>query len=349
MNSPGHQLLSRDAFREGVFTRDKGRCVFCGNPAKDAHHIIERRLWDDGGYYLDNGASVCQEHHLACEMTTISVEDVRLACGITKPILPTQFYDSESYDKWGNNILANGQRLRGELYFDESVQKILKEGGVLDTFTNRVKFPRTFHAPWSEGIHDDDRVAPNMDRFIGKRVIVHEKMDGENTTMYNDYIHARSIDGRSHPSRDWVKGLHGRIAHDIPQDWRVNVENMYAQHSIAYSNLKSYAYGFHVWNERNVCLAWDDDVEWFELLGIEACPVIYDGLYDEKIIRGLYDPKRDWETREGYVIRIADSFSYADYRYCVAKFVRRGHVQTTKHWMHGQAIIPNKLAEFIKS
>src|SRR5271163_2337560 len=80
--------------REGTLARDKGRCVFCDNPAKDAHHIIERRLWDDGGYYLDNGASVCREHHLACEMTTISVEDVRLACGVTKPIIPSHLYDS---------------------------------------------------------------------------------------------------------------------------------------------------------------------------------------------------------------------------------------------------------------
>ena len=79
----------------------------------------------------------------------------------------------------GNNTLSNGQRLRGELYFDESVQKSLSLGGVLDLFTNRVKYPRTYHTPWSPGIHDDDRVMPNMDRFIDKRVIVFEKLDGD--------------------------------------------------------------------------------------------------------------------------------------------------------------------------
>lgn len=344
MKVSGRTLLSREAFREGVFARDQHKCVFCGTPAVDAHHIIERRLWSDGGYYIDNGASVCTPCHLKCEMTVISVEEVREACGITKPIIPDHLYE-DPMDKWGNPILPNGQRLRGELFFDESVQKILAEGGLLTQFTNRVKFSRTHHVPWSPGIHDDDRVLTSMERFIGRRVIVHEKMDGENTTMYNDYIHARSIDGRHHPSRDWVKGLWGRIKHDIPQDWRVNVENMYAQHSIAYDQLRSYAYGFHVWNERNVCLSWDDDVEWFELLGIEPCPVIYDGIYDEKLIRDLYDEDRDWDTREGYVMRTADGFSYGDYRHCVGKFVRRGHVQTNKHWMHGQAIVPNKLAD----
>jgi hypothetical protein len=342
--SPDHQLLSREAFREGTLARDRHRCVFCSETKNIvAHHILERRLWSDGGYYLANGASVCEPHHMECERTVISVEDVRAACGITKPIIPDHLYDDEIYDKWGNNILGNGMRLRGELFFDESVQKVLGQGGVLNLFTNRVKFPRTYHLPWSLGINDDDRVMTDLSRFIGKRVIVHEKMDGENTTMYSDYLHARSIDGRSHSSRDWVKGLWGRVAHDIPQDWRVIAENMYAKHSIAYDSLPSYALGFQVWNEKNVCLAWDDTADWLDMLEIERCPKIYDGLYDEKIIRGLYNEKTDWETREGYVMRVAEAFSYRDYRHCVGKFVRKGHVQTTKHWMHGQRIEVNGL------
>ena len=179
--SNGRILLSRDAFREGVFARDQHKCVFCEQPAVDAHHILERRLWgDSGGYYLDNGASVCADHHMQCEMTVISVEDVRDACGILKPILPDHLYDDAIYDKWGNIILANGMRLRGELFFDESVQKVLGQGQVLGLFTNRVKYPRTYHAPWSEGITDDDRMHKDMSVFVGRRVIVSTKMDGEN-------------------------------------------------------------------------------------------------------------------------------------------------------------------------
>lgn len=336
-------LLARDAFRDAVFARDAGLCVFCKAPAKHAHHLIERRLWPDGGYYVDNGIAVCDHHHLACEMTNLSVEDGRLAAGITRIVVPDQFYAEDPIDKWGNGILSNGLRLRGELFHDESVQKILAAGKMLDRFTNRVKAPRTYHVPWSPGIHDDDRVMSSLERFIGERVIVHTKMDGESTSCYPDYIHARSIDGPSHPSRDWIKGLWGSFRQDIPQDWRVIIENMFARHSIAYDDLLSYAIGFQVWNERNVCLPWDATKEWLILLGIEPCPVIYDGIYDEKLIRGLYDEKRDWATCEGWVIRIAGSFSYAEYRHCVAKFVRARHVQTNKHWMRGQPIVPNKL------
>ena len=43
-------LLTRDEFREGVFARDHNNCVICGEPAADAHHIVERRLFSDGGY-----------------------------------------------------------------------------------------------------------------------------------------------------------------------------------------------------------------------------------------------------------------------------------------------------------
>jgi 5-methylcytosine-specific restriction endonuclease McrA len=48
-----HPLLTRDRFRESVLARDNHACVVCkrkGIPL-DAHHIIERRLFPDGGYY----------------------------------------------------------------------------------------------------------------------------------------------------------------------------------------------------------------------------------------------------------------------------------------------------------
>src|SRR3954471_24725759 len=98
-------LLTRDAFREAVFARDKGKCLLCPAPAADAHHIIERRLWPDGGYYLSNGASLCQTHHLAAEMTMVSCDQIREAAGIAKVHLPEDMYEDEIYDKWGNILL----------------------------------------------------------------------------------------------------------------------------------------------------------------------------------------------------------------------------------------------------
>ncbi len=336
-------LLTREAFREAVFARDNHRCVFCPEPAVDAHHIIERRLWPDGGYYLDNGASVCGAHHILCEETVLSVEDVREAAGIRKVLVPPHLYADTRMDKWGNPILEDGRRLPGELFDDESVRKILAAGGMLERFTHWVKYPRTHHLPWSLGMHDDDRVLPSLDGFHGKRVIVTEKMDGENTTLYRDYIHARSVDGRSHPSRNWVKGFWAQVCGDIPERWRLCGENLYARHSIGYAALPSFFMGFSLWNECNVCLPWNETLEWFQLLGVTPVPVLYDGIFDEARIRALWGDSQ-WDASEGYVVRVADAIPYADFRFLMGKFVRRGHVQTNKHWMHGQRIEPNSLA-----
>ncbi len=128
-------LLTRDEFRAQVFVRTGGKCVFCERAAVDAHHILERKLFvATGGYFADNGAAVCAEHHWACETTQLSVEEVRAAAGIAKPVLPPGFDGSRSYDKWGNRILSgnwSGYRIAGPLINDAGARKALAIGGVL--------------------------------------------------------------------------------------------------------------------------------------------------------------------------------------------------------------------------
>ncbi len=343
------KLLTRDAFREGVKARDQHRCVFCGSTENlDAHHIIERRLFTEpeekGGYFLDNGATVCEEHHRGCEMTTISVEQVRDACGITHPVIPQYAYADERYDKWMNLILPNGNRTKGPLFNDISVQKVLEKGGVLSLFTPQVKYGRTLHLPWSESVNSDDRTMSDMAHWAGREVVVTEKMDGENTSIYRDYLHARSVDGRSHPSRNLLKAFASRWQHDLPEWWRLCGENLYARHSIAYDELIHHFMGFSIWDEANDCLSWDDTMVWFELLGVTPVPVLYRGIYDEQKIRSLWTPDMR-DNSEGYVMRLADRFNYAEFRLYMAKFVRKDHVQTIKHHWMAQKIIPNGFIE----
>jgi hypothetical protein len=334
------KLLSRDEFREGVFKRDGHKCVVCKEPAADAHHIIERRLFPDGGYYLDNGASVCGECHIKAEETTISCDDLREACGIKTAILPPHLYRDQMYDKWGNPILSNGNRLPGDLFNDASVQKILAP--VLHLFDKRVKYPRTYHLPWSPGATKDDRVLSEDETqaaFGGKEIVITEKMDGENTTMYSSCLHARSTDYEHHPSRSWVRALHARIAYDIPEGWRVCGENCFAKHSIKYENLEDYFLMFSIWNDKNICLDWDQTKEWAQLLGLKMVPAIFEGkMEDSKINLSKFD----FDKIEGYVIRVRDSFHYSQFRKSVGKYVRKNHVQTHGHWMRN-AVEPNKV------
>ena len=225
----------------------------------------------------------------------------------------------------------------------EPVQKVFKEAKILDQFTDkRMKYPRTYHLPWSDGlINDDKRIEYMGDLASCDDIVVTLKMDGENISLYHDYIHARSINMNPHESRNWVKSLHGSIKNDIPKDYRLCGENMYAKHSIHYSNLKSYFYLFSVWN-KDECLSWDETVEWAQLLNLETVPVLYRGPWDEEKVKSLYSEYYNNNEMEGYVVRVADNFKYIDFKTKVSKMVRKSHVQTDEHWM-SQEIVPNKL------
>lgn len=322
-------LLTRDQFREAVFARDKHTCVYCQKPGVDAHHIMERRLFDDGGYYLDNGVTLCSECHLAAEATTITCESLRERAGIVVPCLPPQLEADGSYDKWGNPTLPNGQRFRGELFDEPGVQRALQP--VLYLFTKKVKYPRTYHVPWSPNLQNDDRMMDTTERWNGMEVVITEKMDGENTTMYNDYMHARSLELESAVWRDRIKPIWSAIKYDLPDGWRVCGENVSAKHSVRYNGLQSYFLMFSIWNEHNVCLSWDESVEWATLLGLKHVPVLYRGMWSEEGCRALCDTI-DPETQEGLVIRPAAGFAFRDFRNVVGKWVRKGHVQTDEHW-----------------
>ena len=65
------------------------------------------------------------------------------------------------------------------------------------------KYGRTYHLPQSPGVTSDDKVLRDLSVLAAaEEVIFTEKMDGENTTIYNDGCHARSPDSGYHPSRD---------------------------------------------------------------------------------------------------------------------------------------------------
>lgn len=210
----------------------------------------------------------------------------------------------------------------------------------MEHLTSYVKYPRTPHLPWSPGASLDDECLADTTLFAGRDVVVTEKMDGENTSMYSNYMHARSIDGRHHPSRDFVKALHAALAYSIPEGWRLCGENLYARHSLAYDNLPGYFFLFSVWNADNFALSWDETTQWAEVLGLPVPTVLYRGMWNEPVLRAL---PIDTSVSEGYVVRTTAGFFYGEFAQRVAKWVRPRHVQTGEHWMHA-AVVPNTLA-----
>lgn len=216
----------------------------------------------------------------------------------------------------------------------------------------RYKYPRTPHLSWSPGRSIDDIIMATQ-HWRGRKCVMTEKVDGENTTMYSNHIHARSLDSKHHPSQSWVKRLHSEIAHKIPQNWRICGENMYAKHSIFYSSLPSYFLVFSIWNQENCCLSWDETKEWCRLLGLEHVPEVWSGVFDETYLRDFWrgysryrvytdESKEKTAEAEGYVIRTVRTFPYDLFENSVIKYVRKDHVQTNEHWMH-QKVVPNEL------
>lgn len=127
-------LLDRDVFKKQVFERDNNTCIFCKKEAVDAHHIFDRKLFTDkesfGGYFLYNGASLCELHHWEAEKTEISIAAIVNKTEPKVVIYPKQLDATKVYDKWGNEILyVDGYEMRspGPLFNDDGVQKILKD------------------------------------------------------------------------------------------------------------------------------------------------------------------------------------------------------------------------------
>ena len=209
------------------------------------------------------------------------------------------------------------------------------------------KFPRTYHLDTSPGLQSDDKRYEDLNYFNGKEVIATIKMDGENTTIYRNYIHARSIDSPDHPSRSWVKQLQSKIGYNLPENYRIAGENLFAEHSISYQHLKDYFQVFAIFDQDNNNLSWDELITWSQLLDLKTVDSFYRGPWDQKLIHSLFEAyqKTAKDTCEGYVIRVANTFHYNEYTQNVVKWVREGHVQPdTKHWRTAP-IIQNKLGE----
>lgn len=333
------RLLTRDEFRAVVLARHHGYCCVpgCGQPATDAHHLLNRNLFrgpdEFGGYFADNGANLCGPHHQDAERTVLSVEDLRAWCDITAAIVPEHLAADTAYDTWGNPVLSDGTRLPGELFTTEGCQRAL--AAVLHLFSPYRKAPRTFHLPWSPGRGNDDKVQHDLTALREGEVVITLKMDGESTTIYPDgHSHARSVTSSPHPSRDHIRALAARLAYDMPPRLRVLGENLWATHSIAYSALPALFLVHSIW-EDDRCLSWDDTEEWAALMDLITVPVIYRGpMLDEAALDSLFAPHA--AEHEGYVMRTSAEFGYADYRTHVAKWVRAGHVQTDEHWLHQQ-------------
>ncbi len=193
------------------------------------------------------------------------------------------------------------------------------------------KYGRTYHLPISPGATSDDKIITDLsDLKAAKEVVVTEKMDGENTTIFAQGCHPRSPDSGYHPSRDWVKAFAAGISPMLSENERIVGEYLFAKHSLGYNRLPSFFLGF-AWIMDGVVQDWDATERRFEQLGIQPVPQMFRGPFTDTLPAHLIN-RLDTNTQEGFVIRSAAAFSEDQMPTHIAKYVRAGHVQSEIHW-----------------
>lgn len=208
-------------------------------------------------------------------------------------------------------------------------------------YLDAIKYPKTMHFDFSDSLQNDDRELESLKDFVGQQVVVTEKLDGENATIYNDYYHPRSVIDDGHESRNWLKGFIPSFQYLIPEHLRVCGESMYAEHSIRYDDLDTFFYVFSIWNnDTNVCITWEKTVELCKEWNLKTVPVLYDGIFDYNKIKEIYQ-NLDFEKQEGIVCRRKGLIFMDEFQTRVAKAVRPAHVATDEHWK--KTWKPNKL------
>jgi len=203
------------------------------------------------------------------------------------------------------------------------------------------KYPRTFHLNFSPEIHSDDKVInfKYLGNFLDEEVVITEKLDGGNSCLKGkEGVFARSHSSQTKdPWFDYLKSKYYQIQHLIEANEMIFGENMYAIHSIEYTNLNSFFYIFG-YKRDELFLSWDEVERKAKELNFPTVPVLFKGKFKSMTeIQRWMDEEIKKESvlggpREGFVLRIAGQFHESEFSQKVAKYVREGHVQTDEHW-----------------
>lgn len=353
--------MTRNSFRERCVSRDGGECIVptCDRevtPSPDGpgevHHIIERKLWEDGGYFPANGASVCNPHHRMAEENIIPPQAFWRWAGVDNPVVPVEdTTDGEGYidvDKWGEPL----------------------ESPAWQEHRKYIKYPSTRHLPFSHEREADDTAHREVDAFLDIPLVATIKMDGGNCMLVqdpDDPIRARNGRHADKEHFDMAKQWYweNNLYSDIPEYLQIFGEWLYAKHSIHYGcdcdeecedvgpALRDYFQVFGVYDTRyNLWLGWHETQQVAQEIGLTMTPKATPPAFSI----GEFDNRQEFwdyawglsqnvvnQGHEGIVIRSALPFHYGQIEERLGKYVRPGHVKEGEtHWSK-RPLVQNRL------
>ena len=220
------------------------------------------------------------------------------------------------------------------------------------------KYGRTYHYPFSPGTTSDDRI--NFDYWEHlqtiEKVVHTEKLDGENTCLNQYGVFARSHAAPTrHPWANYLKERWQWLKKDLG-NLEIFGENLYAMHSIRYSELEHHFYVFAI-RELDKWLSWEEVKFYAALLDFPTVPELEIVLpkeqkaFETATLELVEQPSiflsEDVQTKmpctmEGIVSRNMEEYAVADFCQNVFKYVRKNHVKTDEHWTRNWQRAPLK-------
>lgn len=225
----------------------------------------------------------------------------------------------------------------------------------LKTIVSQYGFPVISHLPWSPGITESELATSKTEIasfLVGQNVVITEKMDGENITMYNDAMHSSGPHAEMREeSYDWIQQYLNDNGWKVPIRIRVCGEHMYARHNISYDNLESFFLVHSVWHDK-VCFGWDETKRVAGDMGMVMVPTLWEGKIEN--YKHLIDLTEEFITddMEGLVVRLTRplTHSFKSRKRPIMgmyKYIRAAELPDREHWTTGP-LFPNNLAEVPK-
>lgn len=354
----------RKQFRRNVFERDNNTCLvpWCENKADDAHHILERDLWDDGGYIVENGASVCNKHHQYAETNDIPPQAFYMWANIDDPKLPSQI-ETVDVNKWGDT-------------FEQPPHQDLREN--IKYQSTRHMLPLYWHddSVASNRMENDDTDMQSISNLVGIPLVITHKIDGGNCMIVSDVEEpVRARNGRK--PDDTMRPLYRdgglywtqEVNEKLPDSIQVFAEWVRSKHSIhygcnceepcddvgpqlseltGYEDERAYLQIFGAYHkDYNLWLSWDEVAMIADTLGFPTTPVIYEeSNTDSATYETEHEAIQDLNKKahnvienggEGIVVRSKFPFHYGQFDRYVGKYVRENHVEDNElHWSKRQ-------------
>ena len=204
---------------------------------------------------------------------------------------------------------------------------------------NSLKYPRTPYWPHSPTIGRGDAVHSDPERFVGRAVVVTEKLDGSNVLIHRGRVYGRSVGSES--TGKWMAMVKKHHAWKVTEaDDYLHGEDIYGVHSIEYGAVgeDETFHAFALRDSRGDFRSMSALERFAAARRIPVVPVVHRGTFASvaelrAFIEGEHAmPSALGGEREGVVVRVAEGFSRSDFARNVCKSVRKDHVQTDRHW-----------------